>query len=103
MSAPDRVRVTLELSQNLVYYLVMIKLNIHEAKTHLSKYLINLEKGESILLCKRNQPIAEIRPLPPVLQGQRPFGLAKGTITMPDSFWDPLPDDELNLFEGKNV
>ncbi len=81
----------------------MIKLNIHEAKTYLSKYLINLEKGESILLCKRNQPIAEIRPLRSVPQGQRPFGLAKGTITMPNSFWDPLPDDDLNLFEGKGV
>ena len=81
----------------------MIKLNIHEAKTYLSKYLINLEKGESILLCKRNQPIAEIRPLRAVPQGQRPFGLAKGTITMPNSFWDPLPDEDLNLFEGKGV
>ena len=42
----------------------MIKLNIHEAKTHLSKYLLKLEKGEKILLCKRNIPIAEIIPLP---------------------------------------
>ena len=41
----------------------MIRLNVHEAKTHLSKYLAKLEKGETILLCRRNQPIAEIRPL----------------------------------------
>ena len=39
----------------------MIRLNIHEAKTHLSKYLAKLEKGETILLCRRNEPIAEIR------------------------------------------
>ena len=41
----------------------MIKLNIHEAKTHLSKYLAKLAKGETIVLCKRNTPIAEIRSL----------------------------------------
>lgn len=81
----------------------MIKINIHEAKTHLSKYLINLEKGESILLCKRNLPIAEIRPLPSPPKEQRPFGLAKGTLSIPAGFWDPLPEDELNLFEGKGA
>jgi antitoxin (DNA-binding transcriptional repressor) of toxin-antitoxin stability system len=43
----------------------MIKLNIHEAKTHLSRYLSRLAKGETITLCKRNVPIAEIRPIPP--------------------------------------
>ena len=42
----------------------MIKLNVHEAKTHLSYYLQKLKRGETILLCRRNVPIAEIRPLP---------------------------------------
>jgi antitoxin (DNA-binding transcriptional repressor) of toxin-antitoxin stability system len=42
----------------------MIKLNVHEAKTHISRYLERLAGGETILLCKRNIPIAEIRPLP---------------------------------------
>ena len=55
----------------------MIKLNIHEAKTHLSKYLSKLKPGERILLCKRNQPVAEITPLPEVPPRPRPIGLAK--------------------------
>ncbi|MDH4194216.1 MAG: type II toxin-antitoxin system prevent-host-death family antitoxin, partial [Nitrospirota bacterium] len=42
----------------------MIKLNIHEAKTHLSRYLDKLKKGETIILCKHNEPVAEIRGLP---------------------------------------
>lgn len=42
----------------------MLRVNVHEAKTHLSKYLSLLAKGETILLCKRNVPIAEIRPFP---------------------------------------
>jgi antitoxin (DNA-binding transcriptional repressor) of toxin-antitoxin stability system len=41
----------------------MIRLNIHEAKTHLSRYLPLLEAGETIILCKRNVPIAEIKPI----------------------------------------
>lgn len=79
----------------------MIKLNIHEAKTHLSRYLALLEKGETILLCKRNQPIAEIRALPVQRKEPRPVGLGKGTVEIPDSFFDPLPADVLDLFEGK--
>jgi len=54
----------------------MIKLNIHEVKTHLSRYLPALEQGETILLCKQNIPIAEIRPLPKQSTLPRPFGLA---------------------------
>lgn len=78
----------------------MIRLNIHEAKTHLSRHLKNLEEGEVIVLCKRNVPIAEIRPLTPRREGDRPIGLAAGTFQVPSSFFDPLPDDLLDAFEG---
>jgi antitoxin (DNA-binding transcriptional repressor) of toxin-antitoxin stability system len=71
----------------------MIKLNIHEAKTHLSKYL-------SKLLCKRNQPVAEITPLPEVPVRPRPIGLAKGKFAVPRSFFEPLPEELLRTFEG---
>ena len=79
----------------------MIKLNIHEAKTHLSKYLARLAKGESILLCKRNEPIAEIRPLNVRRNKPRPLGLAKGTVQMRPGFFEPLPGEDIELFEGK--
>jgi antitoxin (DNA-binding transcriptional repressor) of toxin-antitoxin stability system len=78
----------------------MIKLNIHEAKTHLSRYLTRLEQGETILLCKRNIPIAEIRPLAKKLSKPRPIGLAKGKFSVPESFFEPLPEDILKAFEG---
>ncbi|MGO9375044.1 MAG: type II toxin-antitoxin system Phd/YefM family antitoxin [Syntrophobacteraceae bacterium] len=79
----------------------MIRLNIHEAKTNLSKYLDRLAKGEKILLCRRNVPIAEIRPLPPKTGSKRPVGLAKGQFEVPESFFEPLPDDLLDAFGGK--
>jgi antitoxin (DNA-binding transcriptional repressor) of toxin-antitoxin stability system len=78
----------------------MIRLNIHEAKTHLSRYLARLEAGESIILCRRNQPIAEIRPLSRAPKGARPFGLARGTFTVPQEFFEPLPDEMTDAFEG---
>lgn len=79
----------------------MIKLNIHEAKTHLSRYLGRLARGESILLCKRNVPIAEIRPILPGRKTKRPVGLAKGKVKIPPDFFEPLPSDVLASFYGQ--
>jgi antitoxin (DNA-binding transcriptional repressor) of toxin-antitoxin stability system len=79
----------------------MIRVNVHEAKTHLSKYLAKLEKGETILLCRRNQPIAEIRPLPAKRKKPRPIGLYQGQIELKPEFFDPLPDDLLAYFNGE--
>ena len=80
----------------------MIKLNIHEAKTHLSRYLEKLKKGETILLCKRNEPIAEIRPLLAQPTRKRPIGLAKGQLTIPKKFFDSLPEDVIQAFHGQS-
>jgi len=79
----------------------MIRLNIHEAKTHLSRYLKRLAKGEHIVLCLRNVPIAEIRPLPAAETEPRPIGLARDRFTVPPSFFEPLPNDLLDAFEGR--
>ena len=80
----------------------MTKLNVHEAKTHLSEYLPRIEAGETIVLCRRNVPIAEIRPLPPVEPARRPeIGFAKGTFTVPDEYFEPLPAEFLEAFEGQ--
>lgn len=80
----------------------MIKLNIHEAKTHLSRYLARLKPGDTILICKRNTPIAELRALPVTPRKPRPIGLAEGQFEVTDSFFDPLPDDIIAGFEGRN-
>jgi prevent-host-death family protein len=79
----------------------MIMVNIHDAKTHLSEYLDRLAKGETIILCKRNTPVAEIRPLPRARQVKRPIGLAKNKLKIPKSFFKSLPDALLDAFEGE--
>jgi len=74
------------------------KLNVHEAKTNLSKYLDRIEQGESILLCRRNKVIAEIKPVQGERLEPRPIGLAKGAFAVPAEFFEPLPDDILAHF-----
>jgi prevent-host-death family protein len=72
----------------------MLKVNIHEARVHFSRYLRQVERGETILICKRNDPIAELRPFFAPRNRPRPIGLAKGTFTVPLSFFEDLPDDQ---------
>ncbi len=79
----------------------MIKINVHEAKTHLSRYLARLAKGETIIICNRNVPVAEIRRLPRPRRSARPIGLAKGHFEVPGSFFEPLPEAEIDAFEGQ--
>jgi len=80
--------------------MVMLKVNVHEAKTHLSRYLEAVANGETVIICNRNVPIAELRALPAELAGPRPVGLARGSFQVPESFFDPLPDELARAFEG---
>ena len=83
----------------MVYYSVMIKINIAEAKAHFSRYIESVERGETVTVCRRNVPVAEIRPLPQPLRDLRPVGIDRG-MEVPASFFEPLPDDLLAAFEG---
>lgn len=87
----------------LVYYLDMstIILNMHEAKTRLSEVVAGLKAGDRVVLCRRNRPVAEIRPLAPVTVEPRPIGLGKGLVAIPSSFFEPLPEEVLGSFETK--
>ena len=78
----------------------MISINVHEAKTHFSHYLDEVAKGESFILCKRNKPVAEIRPVLSRVATKRPIGLAKGIFTVPASFFEELPEETVALFSG---
>jgi prevent-host-death family protein len=80
----------------------MIKLNVREAKTHLSHYLEEVQKGEKILLCKRNYPVAGIKPIPSHRNSRLPIGLAKSEFQMPDTFFKELSDEKVMPFDGEN-
>lgn len=90
----------LHLIHNMVDNATMFRINIHDMKTNLSKHLDELAPGERLLICRRNIAIAEVRRLATPTDGPRPLGLAAGSVQIPPSFFDPLPDDETRGFEG---
>ena len=73
-------------------------INVHEAKTHLSRLLERAHNGEEIVLAKAGKPYAKLVPLQPVAKKPRQPGLLKGW-NIPDSFFEPLPEEELRLWE----
>ncbi len=69
-----------------------MEVNIHEAKTHLSRLLERVALGEEIVIKKANTPIARLVPMGQV-PGHRRLGWAAGSFQVPDNFDDPLPAD----------
>ena len=70
--------------------------NVHTAKTNLSKLLDRVRKGEEIVLAKAGRPCAQLVPLDEA-QERKP-GVLKGW-RVPDSFFEPLPAEELDAWE----
>ncbi len=71
--------------------------NIHEAKTHFSKLLERVALGEEIIIARAGEPIARLSPLSP--RRARIPGGAEG-FEVPDSFFEPLPDNILKAFKS---
>lgn len=86
------------MTNNLVYNMVMIKANIADVKAHLSQYLRQVKEGETLIICERNVPVYEVRPI----GGKpRPLGIAKGEIRFLPGWDDPMTEEDLALWEGR--
>ena len=72
--------------------------NIHEAKTHLSRLLKRVEGGEEVVIAKAGKPIARLSPVTP--SGKRLLGMDQGRGFIADDFDAPLPEEILRDFEG---
>lgn len=83
---------------DLVQYMTMEKVNIFEAKARLSEFLDAVEAGERVVICKRNRPVAELTRIGAARTAPRPVGGAKGQFSVPAAFFDPLPDEIVELF-----
>ncbi|MEK6815637.1 MAG: type II toxin-antitoxin system Phd/YefM family antitoxin [Nitrospirota bacterium] len=77
----------------------MPKINIHEAKTHLSRYVEEAAQGKEIIIAKAGKPVARITPLA-AAKVTRKLGLLDGKARIPDDFNTPLPDDLIAEFLG---
>jgi antitoxin (DNA-binding transcriptional repressor) of toxin-antitoxin stability system len=71
--------------------------NIAEVKAKLSEYLDAVARGEIVVICNRNQPVAELRAVPRKRTEPRPIGGTKGIEILP-SFYEPMSEDELAEF-----
>jgi antitoxin (DNA-binding transcriptional repressor) of toxin-antitoxin stability system len=78
----------------------MKRVNMHDAKTHLSCYVAELAPGETLIPCNRNKPVAEIRSLARKVRKPR-VGVSKAKYVVPDAFFEPLPDELLRAFNGE--
>ena len=80
--------------------MVMTQVNLYEAKTQPSALVERAAAGETLLICRRNVPAAELRPVPKPRRTRRPIGLVPG-LKVPRSFFKPLPKDLISAFEGR--
>ena len=75
----------------------LMEVNIHEAKTHLSRLLERVAMGEEVIIAKAGKPVAKLVAIP----SERPrfrLGSARGEFVVPDDFNDPLPKEIEDLF-----
>lgn len=70
----------------------MTTVNVHQAKTHLSRLLDAAVAGEEIVIAKGGRPFVRLLP---VLEADRTPGAAKGKGCLTEAFFEPLPEEEL--------
>ena len=83
--------------------MTMIVVNIYEAKAKLSEYLEQVARGERVVICKRNRPVAELHAVGQARTEARPIGGGPFTFEVPESFFAPLSNDVLDAFESGPV
>ena len=77
-----------------------MEVNIHVAKTHLSRLLQRVAGGEEITIARAGVPVARLVAIEPDKKKARPLGMDRGRIWIADDFDAPLPDDLLKTFYG---
>ncbi|MSP48498.1 MAG: type II toxin-antitoxin system Phd/YefM family antitoxin [Alphaproteobacteria bacterium] len=76
----------------------MDPVTIHKAKTDLSKLIARVEAGEEIVIARGKTPVARLVPVAKP-KPKRQFGSMKGKIRVTEAFFEPLPEEELKLWE----
>jgi len=73
---------------------------MHQAKSQLSKLIAAALAGEEVVIARGNQPVVKLTPVEPTPKPRVP-GRFKGQFKLTDAFFEPLPDDELALWNGE--
>jgi prevent-host-death family protein len=78
----------------------MLMVNIADAKAKLSEYVDAVARGERVIICSRNKPVAELRPVEQTVTKPRDLSPMFPDWKIDPAFYDPLPPDELALWNG---
>ena len=81
----------------------MSRIEIEDFQQSVEEHVDSLRPGEKIVLCRDGSLIAEVRTPPQQRTKTRELGLAKGQIVVTDEFFEPLPDEILEIFEGRDA
>lgn len=73
--------------------------NVHQAKTELSRLLALVESGEEVVIARRGKQVARLVRCHPTVT--RKPDVLKGALEIPDGFFDPLTEQELDAWEGR--
>ncbi len=78
----------------------MTVVTIHQAKASLHRLIAEVEAGGEVVIVRGDKPVAKLTPIVPP-PTRRKFGRLRGQIVLDDRFFEPLPDDELALWNGE--
>lgn len=76
----------------------MTTVGVHEAKTHLSRLIEKVLAGEEVVISRNKEPVVRLVREVPLKKKKPLLGAMKGQFEVPDSFFDPLPDEELRAW-----
>ncbi len=82
----------------------MVTVNIHEAKTHLSRLIEAAVRGEPFIIAKAGKPLVKVEAIAPVVMsadGSHRLGFLKGRFKVPDDFDTMFQDEIIAMFEGE--
>jgi prevent-host-death family protein len=74
----------------------MTTVSVHEAKTHLSRLIEKVLAGEEVVIARNKEPVVQLTPV--AAKRKRKPGRLKGVVHLDESFFEPLPKDELKAW-----
>ena len=79
----------------------MTTVNVHQAKTHLSRLLAKEARGDEVIIARGGKPVARLVPIQKAKRIDQLLGIDKGRLWIAKDFDDPLPEEVLAAFEGQ--
>ncbi len=79
----------------------MTTVTVHQAKTNLSRLIAEVLAGGEVVIARGKEPAVRLVPVEPLEKPKRQGGRLKGIVSIDERFFEPLPDDELALWNGE--